>query len=785
MILKLINQISIRNKILISFLFISIIPLLWLGSYSYRTVISILAERSNKALYKAAHQTSVSIDNFIRINQDLIKVYSHLPVFHEYSKKIGNTQSLFESLKSIHEFNHIYIISCAILDTNGINILDTKKDNIGRDESKYDFYYQCFKSNRPYVSDLYFSDEELEASLFFSQSLYTNKNRIIGVLRIQYSVAVLQSLVSNTQDYAGDSSFAILINENKICLAHSLYPEMNFKKIDHTKINEPDMNQPEINLDTIIHNFSFKSNNLKLQFAFNPKTKYSYAITRLINKPWYILFLQPVNIFRDPLDTLAHEVVITFLLFIIIAVISAFIISKIITDPIKHLKDITLEISQGNLDKKIDVQNEDELGLLAKSFTQMQDSVRNQLTELITEIKKRKESEQALKESEQKYRQLIQAMHDGMAAVDKQEKIIFANPRFFEILGCSEEQLIGSSVSSYLDPQSVIEFRQNFSANLNQKAITYELKWKKNDQSNVLTLVSSRALLDDDDQVNAILMIVTDITEKKDLEQRLFHTEKMKAIGQLAGGIAHDFNNMLLAIQGNAELLQMGSPADEDIQKKFQRIIDATNRGAKLTQQLLTYARKGHYNRTHLNIHEVIDAAISLLSHSLNKNITIKTSFQANNPNVLGDFPALEHAFLNLAINAQDAMPDGGLLKFSTQNILSEYSDQELIQISISDCGKGMDEKTKERIFEPFFTTKEVGKGTGMGLASVYGTVRSHNGHIFVHSTLGEGTEFLIKLPTHKSTILPPAEKKEPLIERTNKGKILIVDDQEDILDYL
>ena len=273
-------------------------------------------------------------------------------------------------------------------------------------------------------------------------------------------------------------------------------------------------------------------------------------------------------------------------------------------------------------------------------------------------------------------------------------------------------------------------------------------------------------------------------------EMKFRQAQKMEALGQLSGGIAHDFKNMLSVILGSGQLIQMKlQGADSEIKNHIDMLIDATNRAADLTQKLLTFSRKETYDVVPIEINDVIRSVIGLLKYTLDKNIRVVECLNAPRSTVLGEYIQLQNALLNLAINARDAMPAGGVLTFATDEILPgqrlSESDHHTIEtgsylrIGITDTGCGMDDQTKLRAFEPFFTTKEIGKGTGLGLSSVYGTIKSHNGIIELESELKKGTTFKIFLPLIQKTELNPVPEKPLPIKAS--GRVLIVDDEEDI----
>lgn len=286
------------------------------------------------------------------------------------------------------------------------------------------------------------------------------------------------------------------------------------------------------------------------------------------------------------------------------------------------------------------------------------------------------------------------------------------------------------------------------------------------------------------------LSAAVDITEQKRLQNHLNQSQKMDVVGQLAGGIAHDFNNMLAGIMAAAELLKLRLPDDDKNHKMVDTIFDAATRSAELTRELLTFSRKGTAVSHTFSIHETIGAVINLLERTIDKQIQLVSRLDAENHFVIGDQTQLQNALLNLGVNARDAMPQGGLLSYSTAaTTLDESACRSMgislapgryLEITVSDSGVGMTKEILEHIFEPFFTTKGVGKGTGLGLAAVYGAVRNHQGELYVQSAPGVGSVFKMFLPTIEEKTLSKTGSAEVVV---GTGGVLLVDDEEILRD--
>ncbi len=406
----------------------------------------------------------------------------------------------------------------------------------------------------------------------------------------------------------------------------------------------------------------------------------------------------------------------------------------------------------------------------------------------ITELKRTAE---AALESEARLRSLSDHLPGGM--VFQLDTGVDGGQRHFTYLSAGVEQLHGvDAVALMRDAQLfygqlVEEDRQLVSARESdaQAAMTpfsCEVRFKMPSQVirwSLLTSAPRRA-------PNGHIVwdgIEIDVTERRQLENRLRHSEKMEAIGQLAGGVAHDFNNQLGGILGYADLLSRRID-DPGLRGYADGIIKAARRAAELTQKLLAFARKGNYISVPVNLHEVIHEVVNLLKHSLDKRIVIKQRLAAQAPVTRGDPTQLLNALLNLALNARDAMPQGGELtltsavaRLEARAFQSDIAGGDYAQISVDDTGVGMSDETRRHLFEPFFTTKDVGKGTGLGLAAVYGTIKSHGGAIAVESVLGRGTSFKLYVPLSaaRSEAASAATKAVPVHPA---ARILVVDDE-------
>ena len=282
-----------------------------------------------------------------------------------------------------------------------------------------------------------------------------------------------------------------------------------------------------------------------------------------------------------------------------------------------------------------------------------------------------------------------------------------------------------------------------------------------------------------------VVLVFRDVTAEYRMKEQFHQAQKMEAIGQLAGGIAHDFNNMLGGIIGATELLESMIPVTPDVQELYKIVLESSNRAADLTSKLLSFARKQPRASDVIDLHDTVEDAIALLKTSVDRRISFVTELKAENSNLVGAPSQLQNTIMNLAINASHAMPDGGTITISSRTVeLDSFfcktspfdiKPGPFIELEIRDTGQGMPPEDLPRIFEPFFTTKGQGKGTGLGLAAVFGTIQQHGGSIAAYSELGKGSSFCICLPLSEEDKTVATYKPESV---QGQGKILLVDDE-------
>jgi PAS domain S-box-containing protein len=403
------------------------------------------------------------------------------------------------------------------------------------------------------------------------------------------------------------------------------------------------------------------------------------------------------------------------------------------------------------------------------------------------DITEGKRAEAALWQSQERFRELAELLPETIFELDVTGNLTFVNRNAYDYFGYSKEEFErGINGFTMVSPEDRPRAMENAKRVMGGEKIGLnEYNALRKDGSTFPVIMHSAAKYHDG-KPSGIRGIVIDITEKKKLESQLLQAHKMEAIGTLAGGIAHDFNNLLQVVHGYAELLlrEKGQGAEHN---KLQEICRAANRGRQLTRQLLTFSRKVESELQPIDLNRTVDDVRTLLERTIHKMIRIELRTMADLSCVNADASQIEQILMNLAVNARDAMPDGGMLLFETRNVIVDEDDYhthavvppgKYVLLEVTDTGHGMDQATLEHIFEPFFTTKEIGKGTGLGLAIVYGIVRNHHGYIACTSTPGEGTTFRIHFPAVERLEQTPAGHARRMAPSSGKETILLVDDE-------
>ena len=405
------------------------------------------------------------------------------------------------------------------------------------------------------------------------------------------------------------------------------------------------------------------------------------------------------------------------------------------------------------------------------------------------DITDRRHFEDALKQSEEKYRIVLEANPDPVVVYDMEGNVTYFNMAFTKVFGWRLEECIGKKMDDFVPADTWLETDM-----MNEKVLAgedfagIETRRYTKEGRIIPVNISGAIYWDENESPIGSVINLRDISEQKELERQLQQAQKMEAIGTLAGGIAHDFNNLLMGIQGCTSLMSYNIDSNHPNFEYLNRIENYIKNATSLTKQLLGFARSGKYEIKPTDVNDFLNKSSEMFGRT-KKEITIHKKYESDIWAVEVDQPQIEQVLLNLYVNAWQAMSGNGELYLQTENIILNGKDVKpygvkpgrYVKISVTDTGVGIDEAIQHRIFDPFFTTKEVSRGTGLGLASAYGIIKNHGGIINVNSKKGEGATFNIFLPASEKKILKEKMSQKEILKGSET--VLLIDDEDMILD--
>jgi len=422
---------------------------------------------------------------------------------------------------------------------------------------------------------------------------------------------------------------------------------------------------------------------------------------------------------------------------------------------------------------------------------QIRTQVEARTHELAQEMESHRRDAQALRESEARFRHLVDVMGEGMWVVDPQGMTTFVNRRMAEMLGCAPEEMVGQPMSTFMFEEDVSLFQRNMAQRREGIGAQYDFRLRRKDGSEVWTIVTVNPVMDEERRVVSVLGIITDITERRRAEQAQLQSQKLESLGVLAGGIAHDFNNLLTAILGNINLAQMSTPPLSPAQPYLENLEKSVHRATALTRQMLAYSGKGRFTVAPLDLNQAVEEMSHLLGVSISKKVTLRFQLQPGLPALMAEASQIQQVVMNLVTNASEAI--GGqegivsirtsVQTFAEADLARVFPGQAIepgpfLTLEVADTGQGMTPEVQARIFEPFFTTKFTGRG--LGLSAMQGIVRGHKGGIRVYSEPGKGSTFKLIFPVGLEAVPAWPEKDGPA-GWTGSGTILVVDDEEGV----
>lgn len=576
-----------------------------------------------------------------------------------------------------------------------------------------------------------------------------HEGRFYGIATADILLNFIQKLVDNLHVFNGKATLAIISSGGKL-LAANHHPEFW-----NTDVNEvyPQFAEllPWSRREGIVTTESEESLTIVSPIHFDGSDAAWYAA---FNVPKAVIFSLPRKVL---LQQILGGVIC---IFIGLAILSILIGQH--TTPIRQAAAMAHKIREGDLSQRLNIKRKDEIGQLGKALDEMTAALQKRTVELA--------------ESRLNLAVTLDSIGDAVITTDIQGHVTRMNPVAETITGWGLTEAIGHPLSEVLD---LIHFTSRESlGNHAQKVLSADksieipnptiLRSKTGEE--FLIADSGAPIRSESGETIGVVLVFRDVTEETAVQEQLRQRQKLDAIGELAGGVAHDFNNMLGGIMGSCELLRKRITDDEKAERYLSLIFEASKRSAELANKLLAFSRRQAPGSTPIDIHTVISDTVALLEKTIDKRIEISVEPAAEASMIVGDCSQLQSVFLNLGINASHAMPDGGTLSFksSLTELSTAYCKSSIfdivpgsyIEIEVRDSGSGIAPENLSKIFDPFFTTKEQGKGTGLGLAAAYGTVKQHKGAITVYSESGRGTRFHLLFPLTKSFNPAPQQRR-------------------------
>ncbi len=400
-----------------------------------------------------------------------------------------------------------------------------------------------------------------------------------------------------------------------------------------------------------------------------------------------------------------------------------------------------------------------------------------------------RETERALRESEDRYRLIIETTNEGVWMLDTELRTTFVNQRLMAMLGRDESELLGRSVLDFVHEDSRVAVERDLDSRRGGLTGQTETRFLRKDGSDLWTLLEATPIRDANGRFQGELAMLMDVTQRKRLEEQLRQVQKMEAIGSLAGGVAHDFNNLLSVILSYTAMVLGSLKPGDPIRADLDEVRKAGERAGDLTRQLLAFSRQQMLEPATVDLNEIVVGMERMLRRLVGEDVELSLLTSHRIGAIFADPGQIEQIVMNLIVNARDALSGGGKVAIETADVEldeayaavhHEVVPGAYVMLAVSDTGIGMDAETQTRIFEPFFTTKERGKGTGLGLSTVFGIVKQSNGHIWVYSEPGGGTTFRIYFPRTTGQVSPSVRPPAPTT-LTGTETILLVEDEEQV----
>lgn len=767
---RLTDRMGIRGRLIILALGISLGSLLVLTLIQTRVTQNVLVEREARLLVSAAQLTANALDDFIAKGLDNVRsdaqdeaLARFLTVPGEARRKSSDQLEVEQLLERGALRDSIFVASYALLDLRGRDVADSNHPNLDGDESARGYFQSAMRDGLPHVSEVEpISPGSKRLVLTFSAVVRDAEFQVVGVLRLRYYAQVLQRLVARDTALLGPGAFLTLVDQTERYLAHGLEPRVVGRSV---ALDAPELSRGLRELGSV----PMFTTHLKLE-AYNGGDEQKVAGCTLQRKPWQIAVVRPSAAFIAPVEEQLTSAGLVALGVAACAVLAAVFFGTRVAAPILRLTASAERVARGDLETHAKISGPREVQALAHAFNLMTDQVRETLDGLLVEIGDRTRAEGAARESEERVRAFVENALDAILVIDREGRVLYSSPSIERLLGRSASEVIGNHWFDWLAPADAAAARERLAeAIAGDKPVVDQARVVHRDGAlRHVEFVGRPAF--DVRGVGGVIMNVRDVSdrvraenERAELEEHLTQARKMEAIGLLAGGVAHDFNNLLTPIIGYTELVRSSLPTSDPIYGDLAVVLEAAEGARQLVRQLLAFGRKQALEVRPLDLSEQVRRIEKILRAMVPESIELVLSLPEEHVVIRADATQLQQVVLNLVVNAHDAMiKTGGRLEVSVSREDNVERDAELELepgaygvLCVADSGHGIDEETRAHLFEPFFTTKERGKGTGLGLATVYGIVKQHHGAVSVTSSEGQGAIFRAYFPCTLESVRP------------------------------
>ncbi|MBN1409207.1 MAG: PAS domain S-box protein [Spirochaetales bacterium] len=781
------TKISPKPPGLTATLSIAYVALMIIALLIFGGLLMFFYSQSNQEVIETSHEhlardAATKVSNFIKDKTNLLTAFLRLenPLEPGYDKR----KEFLEGLLAIHpSFRHLVLLDNQNrIVTQAARFSVQTSGEFNKNLENHPLFYGTQKKS--YISPVYIDPFTSEPMIILCVPVRNVFNDYFGYLAAELNLKFMWELVDNLK--VENSGKVYVVNRQGVLIAFGDTARvLKGENVIHLKI-----------VSDFVYSSSAKG---------YPGVKTYKGITGELVVGTYIPLVVPdwaviVEVsWGEAYRIILRDVMLSsiiFLVFSILAGLLGIIIARRLAYPIVHLTRTASLIAAGSATEPVKIIGPKEVVSLSSAFNSMTSQLLQSHVELKAQLVEIEKSREALRESEERFRNIINNANEIIYTLSPEGIFTFVSPAWTRLLGHPVSDVEGQHFSQFINPED-LEVCEEFlgkvlSTGKPQQGINYRIKhmdgtWRWH------TSVGSR-VAEARGSPHYYVGIAQDITWSKKveedrvkLEQQLFQAQKMESIGRLAGGVAHDFNNMLNVILGYAELIRLDLSANDPNLKKIKEIERAAGHSRDITRQLLAFSRKQIISPVSLDMNKVIEDNLKMLKRLIGEDIDIRFYPAKDIWKVELDPSQLNQIIYNLAINARDALPDGGKLTIETSNasIDATYCDEHIgfspgnyVVLSVSDNGMGMDKETQAHLFEPFFTTKEVGEGTGLGLATIYGIIKQNGGFINVYSEPGQGTTFRIYFNRITEKTEVKNREAEPSIKSAG-GTILLVEDDE------